>query len=605
MSRTLSLALASAASLALLAPAALAAPNDSEAAAAAAAYIADQVPESGDLGGAGGTADAVLALLAAGGHEAEVEVMTDYLESQAEAYAGAGGPAAGKLALVAAATGRTATDFGGVDLIAAIQGSITDEGVCGGFAYAFGNALCILGLDRNDTEVPQSLLTRSYEFQDPETGAFGFTGENGFVAENDASGLMLSALSGLADDRDAALSAAAVRDYLVGAQTDGYWEGFAPVNTTGLVAPALETVGVDQAAAVEWLAGQQLDDGSLPNEIDGETGDLMATTQGMVPFTGESYLSVGEGGVDSVELVVNPESVLRVAGTDRYATAAAASRVGKQEADTVVVATGEQFADALTGSALAGAQDGPVLLVRPDHLPAATAAELNRLKPSTVLVLGGGAAVSDEVMTALEEYAGEVTRVSGSNRYETAANIAGRFTGEVDHLYVATGETYADALAASAVAGAQGEPVLLVQQDHIPAATAERLSELDVASITVLGGAGAVSDEVVTSLEAHADEVVRVAGQDRYATAAALSEKLGGPDGAVLATGLNYPDALTGAAYAAAYNRPVLLVQADRIPAATLAELDRFAAQFLSVLGGPGAVNQTVVEQLEGLNYAG
>src|SRR5690606_3949857 len=127
MSRTLSLALASAASLALLAPAAAAVPaptdaNEPDGAAAAAAYVATKVAEDGSLGDPGLTADVVLETLAAGGHPTYLR--TDYLESRAIDYAGSGSPAAGKMALVAAATGRDATSFGGVDLVAKINESV-------------------------------------------------------------------------------------------------------------------------------------------------------------------------------------------------------------------------------------------------------------------------------------------------------------------------------------------------------------------------------------------------------------------------------------------------------------------------------------------------
>ena len=117
---------------------------DQEAAVAAADYVVAHITDD-NLGDPGGTADGILALLAVGGYDAEVEAMTDWLETQAEAYAGAGGPAAGKVALVAAATGRDATDFGGVDLVAAVEDSIGADGTCGGWGYAFGQALCILG----------------------------------------------------------------------------------------------------------------------------------------------------------------------------------------------------------------------------------------------------------------------------------------------------------------------------------------------------------------------------------------------------------------------------------------------------------------------------
>lgn len=630
MSRTLTLALASATAVALLAPAALAAPNDPDAAAAAdpiaaaaadpiaaaaadpiaaaaaGQYVAAQVPADGNLGGAGGTADAALALIAVGGHDTVVATMADYLETEAATYAAGGGPAAAKLALVAAATGRDATDFGGVDLVAAIQGSIAADGACGSWAYAFGNALCILGLDRNGADVPDTLLASSLGFQDPESGAFGYVMGSDFVAETDASGLMLSALAGVAEDRDAALAAAAVRDYLVQVQTaEGYWENYSPINATGLVAPALETVGVPQDAAVAWLAGQQLEDGGLPNVIDGTTSNLMATTQGLLPFTGESYLSVGVGGTDSVELVVRPDSVDRVAGEDRYRTAVAASAARfAPGVDTVYVATGLDYADALTGSALAGSQQAPVLLVQQDRLPSATAAELDRLAPDAVVVLGGTGAVSEDVLTQVGEAAGApATRLAGTDRYETAAAVAGEFA-DADHVFVATAWQYADALAASAAAGADDVPVLLVAPDRLPEATVSALEAIAPETITLLGGTAAVADEVETALGEHG-AVTRVAGEDRYATAAALAASRGEADGAVLATGLDYPDALTGAAYAAADDVPVLLLREESVPAATLAELHRTAARELVVFGGTAVVSQGVLTLLEEVNYAG
>lgn len=606
MSRTLSVALASTASLALLAPAALAAPNDAESAEAAAAYIAENlVPEEV---GTGVTADGVLALLAAGGHDEQVAELTDLLEEQAQDYAGAGGAGAGKLALVAAATGRDATDFGGVDLLAAITDSLAEDGACdASWPSAFGNSLCILGLDRNDADVPAELLASSYSFQDSETGAFGFQTEDGFTADTDSTGLMLAALSGVADDRDAALSAAAARDYLLEAQTeDGYWEGYSPINSTGLVAPALETLGADIDTAVEWVAGQQLEDGGLPNVLDGETSDIMATNQGILPLTGESLLSVGEGGTESVELDVRPDRVTRVGGENRYETAAQASAQAFQPIiDTVYVATGEDYADALTGSALAGHLRAPVLLVQQDHVPAVTAAELRRLSAGEVVVLGGEVAVSEDVVQTLAEVSGtEVTRLSGDDRFGTAAAVAGEF-GEADHVYVATGRQYADALAASAAAGADGVPVLLVHEGGIPQDTATALEAIDPAAITVLGGTEVVTEETLEALGEHAETVERVAGENRYETAAALADTRGEVDGVRLATGLDYPDALTGAAYAAMGQDPILLVQTERVPNGTLAAFHDLAAQSVVVLGGTSAVAETVVDQLRAHNYAG
>lgn len=93
-------------------------------------------------------------------------------------------------------------------------------------------------------------------------------------------------------------------------------------------------------------------------------------------------------------------------------------------------------------------------------------------------------------------------------------------------VYVATGENFPDALGAAAAAGAVGAPVLLVQQNGVPSATTAELNRLQPDTIIIVGGTGVISDAVKTTLEGlgFGPTVERIAGADRYATAAALSE---------------------------------------------------------------------------------
>jgi putative cell wall-binding protein/subtilisin family serine protease len=101
----------------------------------------------------------------------------------------------------------------------------------------------------------------------------------------------------------------------------------------------------------------------------------------------------------------------RLAGADRYATATEISKAfgygDGNDAPVAHVATGEKFPDALAGSALAGFQDAPVVLVRgpgaADELPDQVLAELDRISPDQVFVLGGTAAVSQDVEDELNQ----------------------------------------------------------------------------------------------------------------------------------------------------------------------------------------------------------
>lgn len=304
---------------------------------------------------------------------------------------------------------------------------------------------------------------------------------------------------------------------------------------------------------------------------------------------------VAEG---NVYVDTRPDS--RLAGSDRYATAAAISAASFTPGVGVAyVATGANFPDALAGAAVAGKLAAPVLLVTQSAIPAATAAELGRLKPGRIVVLGSTAVIGGAVETALASYTtGGVTRLAGSDRYATAASIsAASFDPGVPVAYVATGANFPDALAGAAVAGKQAAPVLLVTKDSIPDATAAELARLTPGRIVVLGSAGVVSDAVRAALGAYtAGGVTRLAGSDRYATAAAISAASFTAPVAVayVATGANFPDALAGAAVAGKLSSPVLLVTRDAIPAATAAELKRLRPARIVVLGSAGVISENV-----------
>lgn len=285
----------------------------------------------------------------------------------------------------------------------------------------------------------------------------------------------------------------------------------------------------------------------------------------------------------------------RIAGDDRFATAASMSEARSPDGvTTAYVATGLGFADALAGGPAADAADGTVLLVTKDAVPAATAAELERLQPEEVVVLGGPGAVSDDVADQLG-----ARRIAGPSRYATAAAIsADTFDPLVPVVYVATGESFPDALAGAAAGALEGGPVLLVTRDAIPSETDGELRRLLPERIVILGGPAAVSERVESSLQLYAlpGRVTRLAGPDRYATSVAVSEATF-PDGATrayLATGRNFPDALAGGPVAANGPGPLLLVPGTCLPASVLAELDRLGPDHLVLLGGRGAVSGTL-----------
>lgn len=293
---------------------------------------------------------------------------------------------------------------------------------------------------------------------------------------------------------------------------------------------------------------------------------------------------------------------VRIAGEDRSETAAAVSRASFPDgAEQVFVATGQSFADALAAGPAASRSASPVVLVERDHIPDATHAEIERLKPTGVRLMGGTAAIGEQVEAQLKAMGVEVARLRGADRYATAAAVsAAHFTPGVPVAYVAGGEGFADALSGGAAAAALGGPVLLVQRGDLPSSTSEELRRLRPGRVVVLGGRQAVSDEVAEGLREFAGDVRRVSGPTRYATSAAVSRDAFGVTGGTVyvATGETFPDALAGVPAAGAQRAPLMLVEPDRLPPEIAAELDRLAPKRIVILGGERSVTQRLEREL-------
>lgn len=200
----------------------------------------------------------------------------------------------------------------------------------------------------------------------------------------------------------------------------------------------------------------------------------------------------------------------------------------------------------------------------------------------------------------------DVTRLSGVDRYATAAAISrATFVPHVPYLFVATARSFPDALAGGALAAQLGSPLLLVSTSSIPAVTLNEVERLKPIHIYVLGGPAAISEAVLQQLRSYDDPIdgrtVRLAGADRYATAAAISRAAFEPrvETAFIATGANFPDALAGAPAAGALPGPLLLVTATSIPSSTATELGRLEPQRIVILGGTAVVSSNVAAQLD------
>jgi putative cell wall-binding protein len=349
----------------------------------------------------------------------------------------------------------------------------------------------------------------------------------------------------------------------------------------------------------------------------------------------------------------------RIGGGDRYETAA---KIALNNGDNryVVLASGENFPDALSSGYLANRiGGGSILLTKRDSLPQATLSAMRELGTQTVFVVGGDAAVSEKVVTQLRNTPqyypdGEATigqgklhvvRLAGDNRYETnkkvneyaaawfeGDNPVGRTHityGESSKLtaIVATGEKFADALAAGPATKGVFDwygnvygnlPLVLTRSGSLDPAASSQMKNLGIEQAVVVGGEDVVKPAVASSIEGLGADVYRIAGADRYATATAVAdwitadprptsttagglgfdEDAEGWEGAYLATGEKFADALAGAPLAGGSGSPLLLTRSASLSAPTEAWLKKNAADYgwVTALGLGSAVSSATLD---------
>jgi len=219
----------------------------------------------------------------------------------------------------------------------------------------------------------------------------------------------------------------------------------------------------------------------------------------------------------------------RIAGDDRYATAIAASKAAFPDGtktDNVVLVNGFATVDGLTASYLAGVANAPILYVSDKGADDATKAEIKRLGAKNVWLVGGTTVIPTSVEAAIKGDGYTVTRINGSDRYETAKLIAAKGTElagkKPAKVFVASGTSFADALAVSPIAYAKGYAIALTEKDSTSQFTKDELGAIGTDNKILVGGEAVVSKKVQADLSI--SDAQRVAGADRAVTANLVSD---------------------------------------------------------------------------------
>ena len=283
------------------------------------------------------------------------------------------------------------------------------------------------------------------------------------------------------------------------------------------------------------------------------------STGGETTGGGTTGGTTGGGGT-----VVTPSvTKSRIAGDDRIETAIKVadklkSELGVVKFNNIVVANSDEFADALSATALAADKDAPILVVTKNNESTVKNYITNNLnKGGNVYIIGGTAVVSESFEKSLTNC--KVTRLGGSDRYETNLEVLKTLgvTGASD-IMVASGLLYPDALSASAT----GNPVLLVGKTLTDNQKAYLATLGGNDDYYVIGGTAAVNATVMNQLNASKlGTVTRLGGDTRYETGLAVADEFfTNARTVVIASGDDFPDGLTGGVLANAMKAPLMLV---------------------------------------------
>lgn len=279
----------------------------------------------------------------------------------------------------------------------------------------------------------------------------------------------------------------------------------------------------------------------------------------------------------------------RISGSNRYNTAVAISKKGWNDTETILLAKGSDFPDALAGGPLAYQEGAPILLTHTTKLTSETRVEIERLRAKKVIILGDYGAISEKVEIEIKSMGLSIERIGGKTRFETAALIAEKLNS--NRAIVVNGWNFPDVLSISSYASKNGVPILLTYKDQLSVETKSALNR--VSSTYVIGSTDVVSNSVYSSLT----NPIRIGGKDRYETGYEIATRLHtNPIETFISTGTNFPDALAGSVLAARYNAPILLVKTHEIPKITKKQLASYKSYL--ILGGENAVSVEVEESL-------
>lgn len=315
-------------------------------------------------------------------------------------------------------------------------------------------------------------------------------------------------------------------------------------------------------------------------------------------------------GTSTLGMAKNSYNINRIYGENRYKTSINISKsFSSDKVDNVIIASGNDFPDALAGSVLSKKLNAPILLVDKDVKGSTDSIDYikEHLNANgTIYILGGNGSVSESYVNYIKSLGyNNILRLGGNNRFDTNKSIVNFMNiKKGTPIVIANAYGFADALSISSVAGSKGYPILMSDSKNLSEEIKEKIIDIQPSQVYLVGGQGSLSDNIISEVRSIVpsldSNIVRVGGSSRYDTSLEICKYFNlDSETAVIANGQNFPDALSGSTLASKGNAPIILTDGKDI-SKQKKYIDSTNYKNLIILGGTGAVSQLSEELLSG-----
>lgn len=275
----------------------------------------------------------------------------------------------------------------------------------------------------------------------------------------------------------------------------------------------------------------------------------------------------------------NVENVTRIAGKDRIGTSLEISKAMFNESDNVVLASGFNFADALSAGQLAAALNAPLIL-SDENMDDMVKEEIANLKPKNMYIVGGENALGSNIEGSVKSAVNDINieRLKGNNRYETSVKVMEKTKEFVDaeYLLIASGKNFPDALSATSFMADHKALMVLSDGNSYPKSDLQEIA---------IGG--------VNQLPLNGFTGERIAGNDRYQTALAIARRsFENNENAILANSKVFADSLSAVSVAKNYKAPIILTDNENLTQSTKSYLENMNS--VTIIGGEKSVSSNI-----------